>query len=255
MDFVSLLVLCTFFSFFIFIIYILASTNFSKTKKSQQAIIICDNNQCATNIKNGIRRCPENGEKMAINPDIEVCNTQFICDNQVTPYALISDGSTNSDGICEEGVNCPCVNYLSCPNYISSMFTSLITPSTYTQTSINNFPQIPVTKITNPQSQFCTVPFSWLTISNPGCNFVNTFDYSNEDVLTCMNLINSCVLSEPSNPCLYGTLAFIVDNETIVNQNTIPNLLLGCVKSNPVCDCDEYSIYNTDSGEIMCSKI
>lgn len=232
--------------------YLLISSNFS-LKKYGNAEVLCSENQCATNIETGIRRCAKT--PMIINPEIEVCNTEYICDNPITPYALLSNGGTDPDGICEEGINCPCVKYNQCPEYISSMFTSFTTPANYNQSVINNFPQIPVQQIANPQTQFCSVPFSWLTISNPGCNFVNTYDYTNEDILKCMNLVvPNCVVETEMNPCVYGTLAFIVDNNTVINKNTLNNILVGCVKA-PPCDCGEYNFYNTSAGEMICSSL
>ena len=82
----------------------------------------CEIGQCATNITTGIKRCPPAGETITLNLGNEVCNGQFTCNNPATPYALQSDGSTNFQGNCEQGVSCPCLNHQSCPSYISSVF-------------------------------------------------------------------------------------------------------------------------------------
>ncbi|SHO33284.1 Hypothetical protein BQ3484_216 [Cedratvirus A11] len=101
-------------SFFILGVYSLISrSGYSPT---------CPTDECATNIFNGVKRCPPSGGQINLRGGIEVCNPAFSCRGS-TPYALQEDGGTSSSGLCPPGVTCPCFRTPFCPDYVSAFFT------------------------------------------------------------------------------------------------------------------------------------
>ena len=176
--------------------------------------LACSEGQCVTNIYNGSKICPQvtNGVLLA-DPSIEICNSQYLCDNPLTPYALQSDGSTDSNGICQMGVTCRCLRNPQCSSNIISVFTTsngtvyqsfqeqrITIAQTLVQSNPNatgTFIQSPNFDDVNPLINFCTITNSWLNNLSPGiCNDTNYSDPLS--VATCQR-----------NPCIAGTLAFI----------------------------------------------
>lgn len=213
----------------------------------------CLPGQCATNLISGIKTCPTTDIEIGINPAEEVCNSRYLCDNPLTPFAVQSDGSTNISGICEDKSECSCLNTITCPNYILSVFTaSGGNPYVSTDTQRINFPQENVTRITDISRNFCTVPLTWLPISTPGCNFVsdpNQFTYI--DLLECMNLPNTTDLM---SPCLNGVLSLISNNPDLLTQDNIINQQFGCTRGTQ-CPPNELSVFDTNLGTNICKQL
>lgn len=234
--------------------------------------ITCAPGQCATNIFSGFKTCPvENDVSLVINPVESVCNSRFVCDNPLTPFALQSDSSTSLFGQCEAGVECPCLKYSQCPQYILSAFTaSNGNPYANIDGQRITFPQIasftvngggqsdvPPIQYNNPTTTFCTVPLSWLSFSTPGCNFISLAGGATatfQDLLYCMGQINGCFDLGIGSPCLQGTLAFISDNPDNLTQNDINVTPMGCVPGTG-CPCGEVAIYDTSFGGIVCRTL
>lgn len=147
----------------------------------------CPTDYCATNIFNGKKRCPQKEHSINLEPGVEVCNPPYSCEG-VTPYAILSDGSTTSTGICEEGITCSCTRIPYCADYITSYFTVVgrspyeriegtnavvYQHSGYTNSAGNSVSSPPLAL---PENGFCSVPTSWLNnLYPPSCLVGNLF--------------------------------------------------------------------------------
>lgn len=275
---ISLVVLILFIAFFIWILYLLLSSGLSRTTtdnpvssdRRTETTITCPPGQCATNITTGVKSCPTENISIKINPAESVCNSRFVCDNPLTPYALQSDGSTNINGVCEPGVECPCLRVSQCPEYVLSVFTtsngnpySNLVGQRITFPQLSSFvttggdvTDIPPIQFNNPATSFCATPPSWLPLSNPGCNFVNantpnSITYS--DLLLCMGMVNGCS-GITGSPCLQGVLAALTDNPDNLNQRNILTTQFACVRGES-CPCGYLNIYDTNYGGIVCRQL
>ncbi len=276
---IPIIVVVIFVFFMALMLYLLITSNFKTVPTVQDTAdlnsqqlqnqvqstvgLLCPAGTCATNIVTGIKRCPIDDVPIQANGS-EVCNERYICNNKLTPYAVRSDGSSDIYGICDAGVECPCINTIRCPSYIQSAFTS--TGGNPYQTLAGQkitFPQVntfvnpngdisstPPIQFTDASKTFCTASLDWLPLSNPGCGFTESMDYST--LITCMGLPNRCNESQVlGNPCLQGTLAIISENPLLVNPYTLRNQKYGCVSGLP-CACGELAIYDTRYGGIIC---
>lgn len=261
-------------------LYLLISSGFRSTSPGDPVTsdnrtvtkIICATGQCATNIQSGFKTCPvNNNESVIVDPAHAVCNSRFVCDNPLTPFAVNSDGSTNINGICETNTECPCIRVFQCPNYVLSVFTTsngnpyqqlagqrITFPqqSTYVSTVGGGQTDIPPIQFSNPATTFCAASLAFLPLSSPGCNFVGAPDGNSmtyEDLLLCFGSQKGCSGLQ-SSPCLQGTLAIISDNpDTLIRQN-IENYQYGCVRGEP-CPCGQVAIFDTNFGGILCRQL
>ena len=233
--------------------------------------IVCNPGQCATDLFSGFKTCASNDASITVDPSQAVCNSRFVCDNPLTPFALQSDGSTDINGVCEPNTECPCLRYSQCPEYVLSVFTArngnvyqpfegqrITFPqeSTYVSNTNGNSSSLPPIQYSNPSTTFCAAPPSWLPLSNPGCNFVsaangNSMDY--EDVILCMGMVSGCS-GMLGSPCLQGTLAFITNDPGSLTQQNITTSQLGCVAGEP-CPCGYAAIFDTNFGDIICRQL
>lgn len=275
---ISLIIFIIFILFLGGMLYLLISSNFQTTTPSNPVIsdsrssttITCLPGTCATNLFSGFKTCPVNDVSISINPTESVCNSRFLCDNPLTPYALQSDQSTNIDGICEPGVECSCLNFSQCPNYILSVFTTsngnpydslsgqrISFPQKSSFVSSSGFQSdSPPIQFTNPSTTFCAAPLSFLPLSNPGCNFVSTANNNSMDIndlLLCMGQAKGCS-GIISNPCLQGTLAILTSNPDLITSKNIINDQFACVRGEP-CPCGQVSIFDTNYGGIVCRTL
>jgi len=276
---IPLVVLIVFIVFIGIMLYLLVGSGFESTNMDNPVSsdnrssfeIQCGIGQCATDLFSGFKTCPSNDVSLTVNPSEAVCNSRFLCDNPLTPFALQSDGSTNINGICEENTECPCLRYSQCPQYILSAFTS---NNGNPYESLNNqritFPQIssyvsnttgsststPPIQYNNPATVFCFAPISWLPISSPGCNFIsaangNSMDLN--DVLLCQGMISGCS-GITGSPCLQGILAIITNDPESITEQNLSSAQFGCVTGNP-CPCGELAIFDTNFGGIICRQL
>lgn len=88
----------------------------------------CPINFCATNLINGVKRCPNKNQLISYDPSIEVCNDPYGCTNSRTlctyedpTIGSICPGDINYSGICSE--ICNCVNTIICPDWATVYFT------------------------------------------------------------------------------------------------------------------------------------
>lgn len=273
----SVIMLVILIIFFLFILSILIESNFQVTTQTNRVPsdkrpateFTCPTGTCPTNIVTGVKTCPQVDQPSPYDPQIQVCNSKFRCDNPLTPFALLPDGSTTITGVCENNTSCPCLKVTQCPNYILSVFTtSGGNPFQSLQGQRITFPQestfvgvngvrttVPPIQYNNPATTFCAAPISWLPLANPGCNFVaepNSITYA--DIVTCMGLPRGCTGGVITNPCLQGTLAFISNNPDALTQAEITTTQLGCVRGEP-CPCGQVAIFDTNYGNVVCKQL
>jgi len=239
---IALIVIC--WSFFIY--------NATKGVKSAVNFGICQAGQCATNLVTGEKRCDiDINNELLYNQATEVCNSQYYCDNALTPYALQSDGSTNVNGVCEKDVACRCVDTQSCPIYSTTLF-QMKNGSAYTGTSYN-ITQTPVidggnygtvsSKLSNNNTQFCKINASTLNSLTP-----NTCDFTGVPTL---KEVYGCI---SNNFCTVGVPAYIVSGKSIsdfnsdLDYNYYP---LTCVLGSQ-CPANMLPVWNLQTGSITC---
>lgn len=255
-----LIILIIFILFFGWIIYVLINSKFQTINNIPTINYLCGQGQCATNILSGFKSCPvSNQDTITYNPGEEVCNSRFVCDNPLTPYALLSDGSTDTNGVCEPNTTCSCLRTTQCPEFILSNFT---TSNGNPYTTINNqritFPQqssvVTPIELSDPSINFCFAPVSWLSFSTPGCNFINgNNNVTYDDIVTCMGMSKGCN-GNIGNACLQGTLAFITNNPDSITRDNINIQQMGCVRGES-CDCGQITIFDTNYGGIVCRSL
>lgn len=271
---IPLIVLVFIVIFVSYMLYLLISSGFRVTtendrvstdRRTDSAVFTCPEGQCATNIMSGFKTCPLGNERLVINPAESVCNSKYVCDNPLTPFAEQSDQSTNMFGACEINTECPCLRISQCPDYILSVFTTsngdpyrsftdqrITFPqkTTYITGSGESSDQPPI-RIPNVGTEFCTAPLSWLPLSTPGCNFVSDSNgMTYQELLICMGLISNCNNVEAS-PCMQGVLAFVTDQPDSIRQGNINSFQVGCVRGEP-CECGEVAIYDTRYSGLLC---
>lgn len=214
----------------IFFVYIIVVGDFQ-----QQVRIDCSPGQCVTNIYSGIKTCPSNNEDiMSINPSIEVCNSPFVCDNPITPFAVQSDGSTNIDGICPTGVRCRCVRRQFCAEYVTAYFTA-----------VNGNPYQP---ISDQRITFEQIPY----YNNAAGNFDQTPPLSPGDNDFCA-VPREWVQQErlyPSN-CLRGVLAYIPQNPSTFSRTDLDTTPLSCVIG-PQCPSESIAYWDNRVSAVRC---
>lgn len=268
---IPIIVLIVLIVFVGFIMFLLITSGFQSTTPEdpvtgdQRSIltIACAPGQCSTDLLSGFKTCPTGNEVIMIDPTTAVCNSPFVCDNPLTPYALQSDGSTNINGVCEPNITCPCLKYSQCPEYVLSVFTANNgTPYQPLEGQRITFPQEssyvnqngvttsnPPIQFQNPATTFCFASIDWLPLS--GCNFTTEMNY--DEVVKCQGLVNGCN-GFTGSPCLSGTLAAISSNPDLLTKDNIITTQFGCVRGKP-CNCGELAIYDTNFGDIICRKL
>jgi hypothetical protein len=228
----------------------------------------CPIGYCATNIYTGMKRCPQIDATITANVNYEVCNPATSCTDPTTPYAVQSDGSVKSNGLCPEGTVCPCVREVQCADYITSYFTAFNgdpyiptlsgTQITFLQqnvydtvTASNQVTQSTQPPLMLPSSvnSFCSIPVSWLPFSTPGCNFSDKMD--KEALATCMSM------TPPVTPCLQGTLALLPPDVNTFTVEQIPQIGVACVQGVP-CDNSQnnhLALWDNQSRQVVCYQI
>lgn len=268
---ISLIVVFVLVAFFGWMGYSLISTKFEKTPEakvvsSENFTFSCLPGQCSTDIETGIKTCPvDPTASMVVDPRVSVCNSAYLCDNPLTPYAKLSDGATTSSGVCAAGIKCPCLKQQICPDYVISIFTSsngnpysevngqrILFPQQSSFVSNTGGSSVNTPFSLSNSDQFCLAPNSWLSLSSPGCPmFSGAMDYN--QLVFCMGGARGCH-GLNNNPCLQGTLAVIANDSATVTADSIPLATLGCVRGNP-CPCDELAIFDLQYGGVVCRKL
>jgi hypothetical protein len=213
---------------------------------SDKLLLACVAGKCGTNIHNGEKRCPtHSGDVILIDPEYEVCNSKFTCDDNRTPYALLSDGSTNNNGVCEPQTTCRCLANPQCGSNVTSLF-KVTGGNLYSSTPEKErftFNQIPIeadlgagnVSFKDPTLDFCGIKTEHLNRLSPGTCMFTDEDHRNPygAVLTITNCINT-------NPCVKGYMAFDVDDPhkisfTGIGYDEATQIPVTCIASKPTC--------------------
>lgn len=256
----------------IYVLYFMLSKKYSTNNTNEPVFIQCEENQCATNIFTGEKTCPEIGETIRAEAPFEVCNGRYLCNNNITPYALQTNGSTRRDGICQEGIECSCLRQPLCANYIETVFYPLTNdnslPLNEQQITYNQRARDGSSERMKPnENEYCQIPVEWLNRSSPGCNFADMMNFNN--TVQCMGLEGdeksfpfACnTLPENYNrnleipitsPCLRGKIAVIGDDN--INRSNIMKYPFACISTDVDCKCGEIRavIDGINTSEIVC---
>ncbi len=240
---IALIMIIVFLIFWCWIAYI-----YTAQPPTGQLLISCLPGQCGTNMFNGEKRCPESDlDVILIDPGYEVCNSKYACENPLTPYAVLADGSTNAAGVCEPNTICRCLNYSTCGDQVSTLF-QVINGNLYsTQPGTRfTFQQIPMTtdfgagnaSYLDSAINYCSIKASSLNKLSPGsCTFSDTdFANSSGTVLVATNCINE-------NPCVRGVMVFNTSNPSNLEINGVGlaevlSIPVTCVNETISCDTE-----------------
>jgi len=215
----------------------------------------CPPGQCATNIYNGEKRCPqENIDQVYYDASFEVCNSKYTCESNRTPYALLASGATNPQGVCDAGNICRCLNTSQCATDIVSTFK--MTNGNINIDKNSTFNQIPlniqgddgsqVFSIEDPNITFCAIKANHLNRLTPNaCSFADDKNIKINEIVKCMS----------DNPCLVGALAFYPNNAdnfvlNSTNLNAIYNVPVACVPASQ----PRYSYYTINGLKNLCNN-
>lgn len=275
---VAILAAIIIFAFYFWLTYASADSIIMEQKLvAASTTLLCPTGQCPTDMVTGEKICPPSDQQYAYNPLTQVCSNPTSCSGTF-PYAIRADGSTNPLGVCDrdpitnELLNCRCAQQSACGDYITSLFQSISgnpytslegTRSAFSQATRSdyggtvNLNMGNTMQFTTPNTTFCEVPLTWVLRSDPGCSSVATADPDLIPYL-CMNL----------NPCLQGTLAYIVDDSTGFSTADLYNKPVACIsaprldgkigscQSNPSTGCfindDNIPVYDRGYGGIRC---
>jgi len=268
----SLIIIFIFIGIYVLYFILTKKTNTSNDNSNEPVFIQCGEDQCATNIITGEKRCPSDNEKVKAKAPLEVCNSRYLCDNNITPYALQSNGSTRRDGICQQGVECRCMREPSCATYTETVFYPIVNNTTLPlneQEIIYN--QRAKDRSSEPlkpeENEYCQIPVNWLNRSSPGCNFANVMNYDN--LVQCMGLegdsrsfpyacntlpdnYNRDLQIPRTSPCMRGKLTVIGDDK--INKDNLLNYPLSCINTNIDCKCGEVRTIIESTGEVVCVR-
>lgn len=250
-----ILISVSFFVIIAFCIFMLYLVLTSKPRTLPSTLINCAPGQCATSLYNGEKRCGGPGEVITINPSMETCNSPYTCESNLTPFAVLPDGSTSRDGVCPPNVQCRCVPKARCPEYVTALFVTASgspytdvngTNTSFVQKSGESISTDGVISYSDPQLSFCAVPLAWMNRTQPGCTGSTNLD---------INSISVCMSS--SYPCQQGTLAFIPTDPIAFDTNPVPLINttpLSCVRGER-CPEGQIAYWNKYLGGVDCAFI
>lgn len=209
----------------------------------------CKAGQCAINLYNGEKRCPPNSAGIvSARATVEICGGKYVCDNPALPYAVDTNGGTNTTKVCEEGIACRCLAGRKCPNYVEALWVTE-TGNPHLALSGQNVTFTQVAKVNGAidysgETSFCSVPISWVARSIPGCTFLT--EVTAPGVSACMTGPSSCPEIPQTFPCIAGTLAFVSETDSYTLSNPV-----ACV-TGKACGCGTIAVYNVSSGMLVC---
>lgn len=235
--------------FMIFLVYL-----WKTSPKAKSSILSCAPGQCITNIYTGVKTCPGSTKDILdINVETETCNSPFTCESSVTPYALLSDGSTNLFGICDKDVQCRCLARPQCANHVTSYFNvnngsafqgiesqAIVFNQEISYKDRENvfFAQPPL-RFVQPLNQFCEISEFW--IGEQGCK-------SNLGPDGCNRTWPKV---EVNKPCLRGVLAYVPTDSDNFTRDQKLDTPLSCVIGD-TCPDDQLPYWDKATGKVAC---
>lgn len=253
--------------FLIFLVWILRLITLSSvTNASNNKLLLsCPSGECGTNMLTGEKRCPENiDDVVLIDPQSEVCNPKYSCTSTLTPYALLSDGSTSFNSTCESGSTCRCLKNAQCGTHVAALFKT-INGSLYASSSGNRFTfsQIPLrydigeksVQYTTEGTDFCGIKTSNLNKLSPGsCTFTDQ-DYGKPTAT--LKIATDCI---NSNPCVVGSMVLNTTTPEVleasgVGIDEVRNIPVTCVRNNKKCSDGYVPYWDRRIGDVNCAKI
>lgn len=236
LGFISIILILAFVLWLLFVI---------KNGTEEDVVLTCAPGQCITNIFNGLKTCPDQGNKsLVLDPEKEVCNSPFVCENPRTPFAVQSDGSTRLN-ICEKNVKCRCLQNAQCSTFVTATFsTDLGNPfqspdqqkfslqqNTDFENLAMNFTPEPPFSLKSETRDFCQIPRDWLPFIWPS------------------------VIDEEGNfgTCLKGSIAFVPEDPENFNttEEVLNETLLSCVVGSP-CPEGKTPFFDTRVNKLRC---
>lgn len=250
-------------AFFFWLAYATGVGIFESQSIQRTAGWFCSPGQCAVDNSTGEKICPTNpSARQPYDIMTQHCSDKYNCTSNTYRYAILSDGSTDAFGQCDDGVPCRCSSRPRCARYITSIFQT-VSGNPYTSSSAQ-FNQIeadigkstidgPAISSNAISSSFCEIPSTWLFRSVPGCGAV-------PPGLTTFSSLKSCFAS---NPCLYGTPAYVTDDIDSFTSESLTRIPVACVNGSPnECINDPLDpttfnvpVYDTNYGGIVCVRV
>lgn len=217
----------------------------------------CPTGHCPTNVETGEKRCLADMSTVALyDLKTETCNPRYSCSDTRTPFALLTDGSTNVNGFCDENVACRCIPEQRCPIYTMALF-SMTGGSEYVSNSADSkvgYSLVQVGSVMqdgvgsesislkNPNTEFCAIGVSSLNrIAPNACDFVGVPSFKTT---------SDCIAT---NPCITGTIAYVTkDSKVIENiEKEYINNVIACVPGEK-CSAGNYPLWDAKKGKIEC---
>lgn len=225
----------------LFIIVIIAFVNTKTIEPRGASTFLCPPGQCPTNIITGTKRCPENTAPMSAFTEFEVCNSPYLCDNNITPYAVQSDLSTDANGVCPAGVPCRCVRAPACPYYLATAFRPQ-NGNPYINNPTERFSFSQVLAENAASTDFCTIPFLYLQRNGDVCNI--TSGDAIDNFIAC---------AQKQVACYTGQLAVMPPDANSFNPANITSYEVGCINvPNPNCPTNTIPVWNKNINQILC---
>src|SRR5579872_5572131 len=108
---IAVICIIFFLAFVLWMVWLIGGgSSTGKGAVADQLLLACSPGECTVTMSNGSKRCPIiNTDVVLADPSSEVCSAKFSCTSPFNPYALLSDGSTNSLGVCETNTICRCL--------------------------------------------------------------------------------------------------------------------------------------------------
>lgn len=221
----------------IFVVLTIVLYFYGRTPLQESLVSTCPAGYCATSLETGYKRCPLSvDQRIYIDPAAEICNPAFYCTAVETPYAVLTDNSTDLNGDCG-GQVCACVKTRTCPNYSMVVF-GVDGDNDYSQNAIGTIPTGGIIGYELAPNEKCVINYSEL--ENVGC--------VNKTSTQCVQ----------QNPCIAGVLSFIPPpNISPENFVQLPNYDISnmtCL-AGPVCPSGSVSVYNSVLNTAECVSL
>ena len=236
LGFISIILILAFLLWLLFVI---------KNGAEEDVALTCAPGQCVTNIFNGIKTCPDQeNQSLVLDPETEVCNSPFVCENPRTPFAVQLDGSTRLS-LCEKNVKCRCLQKPQCSTFTTSTFSidlgnpfqspeqqkfSLLQKTDFENLAMNIIPEPPFS-LESETRDFCQIPREWLPFVWPS------------------------VVDEDGDltSCLKGSMAFFPEDPENFNttEDVLNETLLSCVIGGQ-CPKGKIPFFDTRVNKLRC---